>query len=200
MLPGLVLLEEPADPVPPDPLAIAGALGALPVVPLLPEPALADFRKAWSLRQDESYAIGVSNILMDKKPGDAVTFLKEALNALPKSLFLRLSLARAYNKLDKTDEALGICNAILLEQPDQVNTLMLQTELFEKKGDASAVLKNLEKSYSLAPLNLEVAFKLAYQYAESKNGCRDYRKSRPIPVLRQCTRHVGAGKIYHRFR
>jgi len=97
-----------------------------------PEPALADFRKAWSLRQDESYAIGVSNILMDKKPGDAVTFLKEALNALPKSLFLRLSLARAYNKLDKTDEALGICNAILLEQPDQVNTLMLQTELFEK--------------------------------------------------------------------
>ena len=43
MLPGLVLLEEPLEPVPADPLAIAGALGALPVVlPLLPEPALAD--------------------------------------------------------------------------------------------------------------------------------------------------------------
>ena len=42
MVPGLVLLEEPDEPVPPDPLAIAGALGALPVVPLLPEPALAD--------------------------------------------------------------------------------------------------------------------------------------------------------------
>src|SRR5690348_8287959 len=134
-----------------------------------PEPALADFKKAWSIRQDESYAIGVSNILVDKKPDEAVTFLKEALNALPKSLFLRLSLARAYNALNKTDDALAVCNAILLEQPDQVNTLMLQTELFQKTGDSSAVLKNLEKSYSLAPLNLEIAFKLAYQYAETKN-------------------------------
>jgi tetratricopeptide (TPR) repeat protein len=134
-----------------------------------PEPALADFRTAWSIRQDESYAIAISNILVDKKPDEAVTFLKDALNSLPKSLFLRLSLARAYNELGKTDEALSVCNAILLEQPDQVNTLMLQTELFQKKGDSSAVLKNLEKSYSLAPLNLEVALKLAYQYAEAKN-------------------------------
>ena len=37
------LLEAPAEPVPLEPLATAGALGALPVVlPLLPEPALAD--------------------------------------------------------------------------------------------------------------------------------------------------------------
>lgn len=134
-----------------------------------PEPALADFRKAWSMRQDESYAIGVSNILVEKKPEEAVTFLNTALNALPKSLFLRLSLARAYNAMGKTGDALSVCNAILLEQPDQVNTLMLQTELYEKQGDSAAVLKNLEKSYSLAPLNLEVALKLAYQYAETKN-------------------------------
>lgn len=134
-----------------------------------PEPALADFKKAWSIRQDESYAIGISNILVDKKPDEGVSFLKEALNALPKSLFLRLSLARAYNALDKTDDALAVCNAILQEQPDQVNTLILQTDLFQKKGDSIAVLKNLEKSYSLAPVNLEVALKLAYQYAETKN-------------------------------
>jgi len=51
MLPGLVLLEEPAEePLPADPLAIAGALGALPVVlllPLLPVPADADFSCTW---------------------------------------------------------------------------------------------------------------------------------------------------------
>ena len=42
IVPGLVLLEEPAEPVPLEPLAIAGALGALPVVlPLLPD--MADF-------------------------------------------------------------------------------------------------------------------------------------------------------------
>ena len=47
MLPGLVLLEEPAEPVPLEPLAIAGALGALPVVLLLPVPAAADFSCTW---------------------------------------------------------------------------------------------------------------------------------------------------------
>ena len=47
IFPGLVLLEEPAEPVPPEPLAIAGALGALPVVPLLAEPAAADFSCTW---------------------------------------------------------------------------------------------------------------------------------------------------------
>ena len=40
-----------------------------------PEPALADFRKAWSLVKEESYAVGVSNILLEKKPDSAVVFL-----------------------------------------------------------------------------------------------------------------------------
>ena len=39
-----VLLAELADPVPPDPLAMAGALGALPVVLPLPD---ADLSCAW---------------------------------------------------------------------------------------------------------------------------------------------------------
>jgi tetratricopeptide (TPR) repeat protein len=136
----------------------------------LPEPALADFKKAWSLQKNESSAIAISNILIEKKPDEAVEFLKEALNVLPKSLFLRLTLARAYNEANQTEDALAVCNAILIEQPDQVNALMLQTELFEKKGDSVAVLKNLEKSYSLAPLNLGIALKLAYQYAETRNS------------------------------
>jgi tetratricopeptide (TPR) repeat protein len=134
-----------------------------------PEPALADFKKAWSIQNNESYAIAISNILVEKKPDEAVEFLKEALNVLPKSLFLRLTLARAYNEAGKTDDALAICNAILSEQPDQVNALMLQTDLYQKKGDSTAVLKNLEKSYSLAPENLGIALKLAYQYAEIRN-------------------------------
>jgi tetratricopeptide (TPR) repeat protein len=134
-----------------------------------PEPALADFKKAWSIQNNESYAIAISNILIEKKPAEAVEFLKEALNALPKSLFLRLTLARAYNEVDRTDDALAVCNAILLEQPDQVNALLLQTEIFQKKGDSTGVLKNLERSHSLVPLNLEIAYKLAYQYAETRN-------------------------------
>ena len=135
-----------------------------------PEPALADFKKAWSIQNNESYAVAISNILIEKKPDEAVGFLKEALNALPQSLFLRLTLARAYNEVIKQMNALAVCNAILLEQPDQVNALLLQTEIFQKKGDSTGVLKNLERSHSLVPLNLEIAYKLAYQYAETRNS------------------------------
>ncbi|MEO5564331.1 MAG: tetratricopeptide repeat protein, partial [Chitinophagaceae bacterium] len=104
-----------------------------------PEPALADFKKAWSLNKKESYAVGISNILIEKKPQEAVTFLQDALKELPESLFLQLSLARAYNQSDKVDEALAVCNSILLEQPDQVNALLLQTDLLQKKGDSTGV-------------------------------------------------------------
>src|SRR4029079_18878621 len=37
----------------------------------LPEPALADFQKAWSLKKDERYAFGTSTILLDSKPDSA---------------------------------------------------------------------------------------------------------------------------------
>ncbi|HQW45255.1 MAG TPA: hypothetical protein PLX74_13820, partial [Chitinophagaceae bacterium] len=31
----------------------------------LPEPALADFKMAWSIKKDERYAYGISNLLLD---------------------------------------------------------------------------------------------------------------------------------------
>src|SRR5262245_16703019 len=40
-----------------------------------PEPALADFEKAWSLNHQEKYAFGVTNIWLDKKPDSAIVFL-----------------------------------------------------------------------------------------------------------------------------
>ncbi|HLG39609.1 MAG TPA: tetratricopeptide repeat protein, partial [Chitinophagaceae bacterium] len=41
---------------------------------------------------------------------------------------------------------------------------------FEKKGDKRNSLSSLEKAYTLAHANLEIAFKLAYAYAEDKNS------------------------------
>ncbi len=38
----------------------------------LPEPALADFKKAWSLKKEEKYAFGLGNLLLDKKPDSAI--------------------------------------------------------------------------------------------------------------------------------
>jgi tetratricopeptide (TPR) repeat protein len=135
----------------------------------LPEPAIADLRKAWSLAKYEQYAIGLSNILLEKKPDSAVVFLKEAIEELPKGFYLQLSLARAYNALNKTDDALAVCNEILSNEPFQVNTLLLKADLLEKKNDQAGMIDALEKAYSQVPSNPEISTKLAYQYAEAKN-------------------------------
>ena len=135
----------------------------------LPEPALADFRKAWSLAKEEVYAVGVSNILLEKKPDTAVVFLNEAIKEIPNSLFLQISLARSYDVLNKTDDALKVCKTILEKEPAQVNALLLKADLLEKKGDTTGMISSLEKAYSIIPFNREISNKLAYQYAESKN-------------------------------
>src|SRR5688572_22629683 len=134
-----------------------------------PEPALADFRKAWSLAKEEGYAVGVSNILLEKKPDSAIVFLNEAIKEIPNSLFLQISLARSYDALGKTDEALAVCNAILEKEPGQVNALILKADQLEKKGDTAGVIASLETAYSFIPFNRELSNRLAYQYAENKN-------------------------------
>ena len=134
-----------------------------------PEPALADFRQAWTISRQESYAVGISNILLEKKPGDAIDFLKKALAELPQSLLLQFSLVRAYDAANRTDEALDVVNTILKEQPEQVNTLILQSDLLQRKGDSTGAIEALEKAYKLTPLNFDLSYKLAYQYAEARN-------------------------------
>jgi tetratricopeptide (TPR) repeat protein len=134
-----------------------------------PAPALVDFRKAWSLLKEESYALGISNILLDTRPDSAVLFLKDALKIIPESIFLHLILARAYDAQDKFSEAIIVCDTILNRAPEQVNALMLKADILEKKNDIPGQIVLLERAHYLLPQNLEVAHKLAYQYAETKN-------------------------------
>jgi tetratricopeptide (TPR) repeat protein len=133
------------------------------------EPSLADFQKAWSLSKQESYAVGISNILMEKNNDQAIDFLKKSLTELPESLLLQLSLVRAYDAANRTDDALSVVNNILNQQPDQVNTLMLQSDLLQKKKDTSGAVTALEKACHITPLNIDLSYKLAYLYAETKN-------------------------------
>jgi len=135
-----------------------------------PEPALADFRKAWSLKKEEPYALGISTILLDKNPDSAVAFLKLALQEIPNSLFLYLSLARSYEVQNKTDDALNICNDILDKNPNQADVLKMKADLLSKKGNTEESIISLEKAYRLVPFDAELNYELAYQYAESKNA------------------------------
>ncbi len=107
---------------------------------------------------------------MEKKPDSAVTFLKEAIGEIPNSIFLPISLARSYDALGKTDEALAVCDQLLEKEPGQVNALLLKADLLEKKGDTKGMITSLEKAYSMIPFNREISNRLAYQYAEFKNA------------------------------
>src|SRR4030095_5895586 len=134
------------------------------------EPALADFRRAWSLQSREEYALGISRILLEKKPDSAILFLNDAIKELPKSLFLQLSLVKAYDTTGKTNEALAASDAILHQDPGQVNALLLKSDLLLKKNDPSGEISSLEQAYVNMPTNVEIVNKLAYQYAEAKNS------------------------------
>lgn len=136
----------------------------------LPEPALADFKKAWSLAKFESYAVGISNILLEKKPDSAVLFLQDAIAELPNSVLLPLSLVRSYDAMGKTDEALAVCTDLLDREPNQANALLLKADLLEKKKDTAGMIASLEQAQRLVPNNREISYRLAYQYAESKNA------------------------------
>lgn len=135
----------------------------------LPEPALADFQKAWSLRKEEKYALGISTLLLERKPDSAILFLNKAIADLPGSFLLRLSLARSYSETGNTDEAITICNSMLDKNPQQVDVLKLKADLLDKKGNAAAATATLENAYQLTPFDVELNYVLALRYAEAKN-------------------------------
>ncbi|HEX5654119.1 MAG TPA: tetratricopeptide repeat protein [Chitinophagaceae bacterium] len=134
-----------------------------------PEPALADFRKAWALKKEEKYAFGISTILLGKNPDSAIVFLDQALRELPQSVLLGISLSRAYEAQNRTKEALEIANAILEKHPEQVDLLKIKAELLAKTGDGEAAVSTLEKAYALTPFDIELNHMLAFRYAETKN-------------------------------
>lgn len=136
----------------------------------LPEPALADFQKAWSLRKEEKYALAIGTLLLEKKPDSAILFLNKAITGIPNSFLLELTLARAYTAQGKIEEALNICNSILQKNPEQVDVLKLKADLLDKKGNGAEATALLENAYRITPFDVELNYILALRYAETKNA------------------------------
>ena len=130
--------------------------------------AMVDFQKAWSLKKEEAYALGISSLFLEKNPDSAILFLNTALKELPSSVLLQISLARSYDATNRTNEAMDIFNSVLRTYPDQLNVLMMKADLLKKAQDTTGLIATLEKAYSIAPYNREISYNLAYQYAEKK--------------------------------
>jgi tetratricopeptide (TPR) repeat protein len=133
-------------------------------------PALADFRKAWSMEKKEIYALDISNVLLTEKPDSAIAFLKDALKLLPSSIPLHINLIQAYANVQKTDEALALCNFILKQHPDHVGILMMKADLQEQKNDTIGSMNTLEQAYRFAPANEDLCYNLAFKFAQNKNS------------------------------
>lgn len=134
-----------------------------------PEPALADFKKAWSLQKKEQYALGIATLLLDKKPDSAVSFINDALKDLPKSILLRLTLAKAYQSENKIPDALNVCDSLLQINPQQLNTLLLKADLLDQQNNTIASIKTLEQAYAINSNIKDLDYNLAYKYASTKN-------------------------------
>jgi tetratricopeptide (TPR) repeat protein len=134
-----------------------------------PEPALEDFKKAWSLNRQEKYALGAGNIYLEKNAESALLFLNAAIKELPGSVLLNLSLARANDNLNRSSEALAIIDKILIQEPSQVDFLKLKSAILDKKGLSKESLLLLQQAYKYAPFDVELNYELGYKYAEARD-------------------------------
>ncbi len=134
-----------------------------------PVQALHDFEKAWSIKKDELYALGIARLWMDRNPDSAILFINDALKIIPGSFLLRLQLARSYDALGKTDEALAACNDIIRQDTTNADVLRFEAGLLDKKDSSSAALKVLEAAWKLTPNDAELNYLLAERYAENKD-------------------------------
>lgn len=135
-----------------------------------PEPALDDFKKAWSLSKKEQYALGVGTLLLENKPGEAVSFLQEALKVMPGNVLLQLSLARAYDQQQRIPEALELCDEVLQKNPERADVIKFKAGLLDKSGKKEEAMQALQNAYAMAPYDVELNYVLALRYAEAKNS------------------------------
>lgn len=128
-----------------------------------------DITKAWNLEPKEDYALSLATVIKKTNEDSAIVFLQEALKRVPGSIALRISLARGYQKKKEIDKAMAICDNILSEYPNQIDALILKSELYKTNGNYPEALKNLETAYIYAPADVELVHTLAFDYAEAKN-------------------------------
>jgi len=128
-----------------------------------------DMLQAWSLAPNETYALSLANILAQKNADSAITFLQSALQKLPQSISLQISLARSYEQKKQYQKALEICENIISKYANQLDALILKSEILQLQKKEMEALAILEQAYQYAPFDRELVYDLAFLYAETKN-------------------------------
>jgi tetratricopeptide (TPR) repeat protein len=129
-----------------------------------------DLRKAWALQPKEEYALSLVTVLKQKNTDSALLFIQQALKTLPNSIALQIGEARGLQQKKLTDSALHICDRIIKQYPGQIDALLLKSDLLKEQNKIDEALSLKERAFILAPMDRDLAYDLAYDYAEAKNS------------------------------
>ncbi|MDB5252940.1 MAG: hypothetical protein JWP27_2109 [Flaviaesturariibacter sp.] len=133
------------------------------------EAATSDIRKAWSILPNEPIALRYAAIMRQVNEDSALHFLERAHRQLERSISVEVTLARAYQKKGAAEKALALCNDIIGRYPNQLDALILKSELLSAQHRDAESLATLEKAYSYAPFDADLAHDLAFAYATAGN-------------------------------
>lgn len=132
--------------------------------------AESDLKKAWQLQKNEKYALGLVEILEGRDKKAATQFNLQAIQEVPQSISLKVALIKAYIQQGNLKEALITCNQLLQKYPAQIDALLLKWQLLKSLTKKEEAMATLERAYSYAPFDAELAHSLAFEYAEAKNS------------------------------
>ena len=128
-----------------------------------------DLRQAWNLAPNETHALRLANILAQTSADSTIIFLQLALQKLPQSIAVQISLARGYQQKQEYGKAVVICDNIISQYPNQLDALILKSKILQAQNKNENALATLEKAYQYAPFDRELVYDLAFLYAETKN-------------------------------
>ncbi|RYY62156.1 MAG: tetratricopeptide repeat protein [Chitinophagaceae bacterium] len=126
-----------------------------------------DLRTAWTLQPREDIGLSLATALRRESEDSAFVFLQSARRALPQSLALAIGLARGYQKKNRPADALELCDNILKAYPNQLDALVLKSELLEGAGRSAEALQTLETAYRYAPNDPDLAHRLGFGLAQA---------------------------------
>ena len=114
----------------------------------------------------------LSIIIFSCGSNDAVDTVVDNMPAAEKrmdSITAQIAKARDLQEAGKYDEAFAIADAMTKKYPGQLDALSIKAAILKAQGKQNEALILLEKAYLLQPRDKELAYDLAYEYADTKS-------------------------------
>lgn len=132
--------------------------------------AKTDIEKAWKLSPSEEYALSLVTIYREKNADSAIAFIQQALQKIPQSIALEVSLARGFQQKKDNAKALATVDAILQKHPTQIDSRIIRYEVLKEMGRDKEALNELEAAVKSAPYDEELFNTLGFEYALSQDA------------------------------